>query len=133
VFNLAKSEGIIEVFQPLDLIEKNQAKLIGKQTWKDRKQLAHYFPKQIKLPRDEEEARKVPGLVYIEGEEYCYPHIWSINMSLKLSQMLGAQCLFNPRSLNYCKYKFGLDSIPLGAQTGVPEAFESIFQAYVPN
>jgi hypothetical protein len=54
-------------------------------------------------------------------------------MSLALSKLLGAQCLFNDRSLNYCKFKFGLDSMPVGAQAGIPEAFESIFQAYIPN
>ena len=76
---------------------------------------------------------KVPGQVFVQGAEYCAPYLYSVYASLLLAKTLDAQCLFDGRVLNYCNYKFGLGSRPVGVQDDRIESFHSVFQSFFPN
>lgn len=129
IFEIAKSEGIIEVINPRGIISPVVKDKIVNQVEKDRDQLAKLFPEQITLGDEE----KVPGQIFVNGAEYCWPHIWTIYASLILARALDAHCLFDEHDLIYCKYKFGLSSFPSETEIGRIEGFQTVFNGYVPN
>lgn len=129
MFDIARSEGIIKLINPKDIITQPISDHIDKQIEKDRVQLAKLFPNNITLGDDE----KVPGQIFVGGTEYCYPYMWTIYASLVLSKACNAHCLFDDRVLDLCSYKFGLSSYPTQADTRRIETFHSIFEAYLPN
>jgi len=129
ILEIAKSEGIIEVINPTNIISPVVKDKIVNQVEKDRDQLAKLFPEQIALGDEEQ----VPGQIFIDGIEYCWPHIWTIYASLILARAWDAHCLFNEHDLIYCKYKFGLSSFLRETEIGRIEGFQTVFNAYVPN
>ncbi len=129
IFDVARSEGIIDVINPKNIISQSVSDDIERQIEKDRVQLAKLFPDNITIGEEE----KVPGQIFVGGTEYCSPHIWTIYASLVLAKAYNAHCLFDNDSLGFCKYKFGLSSYPSKADIGSIEAFHSIFEAYLPN
>ena len=129
VFQLARSEGIIEVFKPAEIISSDVKDLILAEVYRDRELLPRFFPDHVTLGDEE----NVPGEIFVDGLEYCAPHLCTIYASFVLARALNAHCLFNMRVLNYCKYKFGLASFPKEGEPGGIEAFQSVFEAYVPN
>lgn len=129
IFEIAESEGIIEVLNPTSIISPVVKDKIINQVEKDRDQLTRLFSEHITLGDEE----KVPGQIFIDGTEFCWPHIWTIYASLMLARAWDAHCLFNEDDLNYCKYKFGLSSFPSGTGIERIEGFKTVFNAYVPN
>lgn len=129
IFDITMSEDIIEIIKPETIINQSLSEDISEQIEKDRIQLSSLFSDIISIGDDE----KVPGQIFINGSEYCFPHMWTIYASLILSRAFDAHCLFNENALNICKYKFGLSSFPSKAEIGRIESFHSIFQAYLPN
>lgn len=129
IFDIARSEGIIKLIDPKNIITQPVSDEIAKQVAEDRIQLAKLFPDNITLGDDQ----KVPGQIFVGGAEYCTPHIWTIYASLALSKACNAHCLFDSGVLDFCRYKFGLSAYPPQADTGTIETFHSIFEAYLPN
>lgn len=129
IFEYAESEKIIEIVDPLDVIDSNLSEQISEQIEEDRNQLLKVFPDLVSLGDEE----NVPGQIFINGKEYCYPYLWTIYASLLLSKIWDAHCLFGERTLNMCKYKFGLSKFNPIRETEKLSAFQSIFEAYLPN
>lgn len=129
IFEIARSEGIIKLIHPKDMLSQSVSDDIEEQVEKDRVQLAKLFSDNITIGDD----KKVPGQIFVAGTEYCSPRIWTIYASLVLAKAYNAHCLFDPYVLDFCKYKFGLSSYPPKADTGRIETFHSIFEAYLPN
>lgn len=129
VFEMALGEGVIENIEPKEIVTEEVVESIHKQVEKDRERLAELFPESIRLGNEEE----VPGQIFIHGSEYCSPNISAIYANLILARAYDAQCLFGDRTLEYCKYKFGLSGVT--KETGVEKvaAFNSVFNAYLPN
>jgi hypothetical protein len=135
IFNVAKSKDIIEIVKPETVIDQSLNDSIAEQVEKDRVQLSKLFPDNIKLGIDVEKDKEgyVPGQIFIDGVEYCFPSMWTVYASLTLARTWDADCLFGDTSLNLCKYKFGLSSFSQNVGTGSIESFQSIFDAYLPN
>lgn len=129
IFEYAESEKIIEIVDPLNVIDSNLSDQISKQIEGDRNHLLKIFPELVSLGDDE----KVPGQIFINGKEYCYPYMWTIYASLLLSKIWDAQCLFGEETLNFCKYKFGLSNLNPIREIEKLSAFQSVFEAYLPN
>ena len=129
IFDIAKDAGIIEIIKPSHMLSKDIKKAIVIQSEQDRAQLAKLFPSRVSLG----ETKKVPGQMFIEGTEYCTPHVYSIYVSLAVARAIGAQCLFSEDVFKYCKYKFGLNRLPLQAKSENIQGFQSVFEAYFPN
>jgi len=129
IFEIARGEEIIDVRDPTSMISPVVKDEIGDQVEKDREQLAKLFPEQITLGDDE----KVPGQLFVNGIEYCWPRIWTIYASFVLARAWDAHCLFSEKNLGYCKYKFGLSGFTPGTEMGKIEGFHTVFNSYVPN
>lgn len=129
VFEIGRGEKIIEVINSPDFITKELIDEIYKQVEEDRILLARSFPTHFILGNEEE----VPGHLFFDGLEYCVERLWPIYAAFVLSKALGAYCLFDDKDLNFCKYKFLLTGFPSLTDHGFIEAFQSVFNAYIPN
>ena len=129
IFDMARAEGIIEVVNPADVISPALTDAIFTEVDKDRALLAQVFPEHVTLGDEEQ----VPGEIFIDGDEYCSPHIGTIYATLLLARTWDAHCLFGERVFNYCRYKFGLSGFPKEAGPGRIEGFQGVFEAYIPN
>lgn len=129
IFDIARSRGIVEVVKPSEIISSALADDILTEIDKDRDLLAKLFPDHVTLSDED----NVPGGIFIDGLEYCTPHLWTIYASFVLARAWNAHCLFNVGVLNYCRYKFGLANFPQEGQLGRVEAFQAVFEAYLPN
>lgn len=129
VFEAARSEGIVEVTKPADIITPALRKDISTQVRQDRTLLAKLFPETISLGR----GNKIPGEIFVEGSEYCAPYVASIYAAFILARAYDAHCLFNKQALDYCKYKFGLTHFPKEGEIGCIQSFQAVFEAYLPN
>jgi len=129
IFEIAKSEGIIEVVYPKKIINDKLRDKILNEIEKDREKLLDLFPTVVKLGDQE----KVPGSIYIDGYEYCWPSLFAIYSSLILSKVWDANCILKPRTLNYCKYKFGINDLNKKNKNEDIKAFKTIFEGYIPN
>lgn len=126
IMNIADSEGIIEVINPLSIFDESYADKLVKQVEKDVSCMLSRFPSVT--VGDEQ----VPGEIIVDGYEYCFPYIGTIYLSLSLAEHLDANCLFNKRVLNFLNYKFGLD-LPKGVNSKELSAFEEIFLVTIPD
>lgn len=129
IFEILQAEGIIEVVNPQSTISTEVSDNISHQIDEDRIALSKLFPESVSIGEDD----KVPGQLFVNGSEYCYPFMWMVYASLVLSKSLDAHCLFNNKTMNICKYKFGLSNLPTNTNMSRLEAFQSIFEAYLPN
>lgn len=129
IFDIARTAGIIEVFDPGQIISPGVRDDIFEQVARDRLVLPTVFPDHSTLGDDQ----NVPGQVLIDGYEYCRPRVWSIYAGLALARALDGHCLFDDSAFNYCRYKFGLSGLPAAAEPGSIESFHRVFQAYLPN
>ena len=129
IFEIAGSEKIIEVLDSTGILTSDLTENIFHEVEKDRELLAKNFPKLVTLGDDE----KVPGQIFINGTEYCVPNIWTIYAALILARAWDTHCLFSEQTLNFCRFKFGLTNFPEKGEQGSFEAFETIFDAYIPN
>jgi len=129
VFDVARQFDLIEVKNPSKIITAKVGKKLSEEVDTDRSVLEKLFPKTVRIGDD----KKVPGQIFIENEEYCHPHIWSIYASLVLAKKWGAQCLFSERVINYCRYKFG-SSFVTNPNIGYPtNPFNTIFNSCLPE
>ena len=131
IFEIAKAENIIEIVSAKDIMLDSFSKYLQIQVAKDRQLLAETFPDIIKLVTEED--KSVPGGFTINGEEFCGLYVWQIYAGLFLSKALGAQCLFNRKSIEYCKYKFGLNYYNGAVSDTKFNANQKIFEAFIPN
>jgi len=129
IFEVAKSEGIVEVKSSSEIMTSTLRDNIFNTVDEDRKLLSKYFPEQISLGDED----KVPGQIFINGAEYCSPYIWAVNADLILARVWDAHCLFDTQVLNYIRYKFGLIGLPEKGEPGSIEAFKTVFESYIPN
>lgn len=129
IFEIMKESNIIELVDPKDIMPEDFIKIFKLQVEDDRQKLASIFPESVKLGDDKE----VPGQIIINGQEYCYPYLWSIYVSYVLARNLNAQCLFSSRAYNFSKYKFGLDNINSSMPNIKLETFHSILESYLPE
>lgn len=129
IFDILRSEGIVEVVKPSEIISPDLKDDIYTGVYKDRDLLAKFFPDHVTLGDEDE----VPGQMFIDGLEYCTPHLWTIYAGFVLAKAWNAHCLFNMRVFNYCRYKFGLTNFPKEGEPGGIESFQAVFEAYVPN
>jgi len=128
VFELLHSAGLIEVIDTHAVLSSDVNKAIVASVDNDVKAVVSQFPDVARLGDE-----SVPGQVFIQGDEYCAPYLYSVYASLLLAKALDAQCLFNRRVLNYCNYKFGLGIRPAAIQNDRIESFHSVFQSLFPN
>lgn len=129
IFTILKDTDIIDIVNPLEVINTDLKNNIEKEVEKDRILLADIFPEDIELGDED----KVPGQIFINGIEYCNPYLSTVYASLLLSRVWKAHSLFNESVFNFCKYKFGLSSYPKEAYPSINESFKTIFNAYIPN
>lgn len=71
--------------------------------------------------------------MFLNGHEYCLPRVGTIYASLALARAWDAHCLFSTPVFNYCAHKFGLGGFPKTGEQGRIQAFQSVFEAYIPN
>lgn len=128
----------IEVATEYDLIEtRDSSEIVNEQLMAkidqevtfDRDLLGKLYPNQVRLGDE----AKVPGQMFIEGKEYCYPRIMSIYTSLILAKAWNAQCLFSDEVLDFCKYKFGTSIVTDHYAGQSPKAFDTIFSSFLPE
>lgn len=129
IFEIAKEEGLIEIIKPKKIISQEIKDNIILEVEKDREKLISLFPNSIKIGDEE----KVPGSFFVEGEEYCTPHLYAVYASFLLSRVYEAHCLFNSHIYNYCKYKFGLENSQTKRSNEIISGFQNIFNGYMPN
>ena len=129
IFELASSENIIKVINPSKIISPDLKNDIYVQIRKDRKSFTKFFPDHVTLG----DSSEVPGQIFIDGVQYCTPHIWTIYAAYILASALNAHCLFDSNVLNYCRYKFGLTNLPKEGETGRVQSFQAVFEGYLPN
>lgn len=129
IFDIARSRGIVEIVKPSEIISSHLADDIYTEVYKDRDLLAKLFPDHVTLSDED----NVPGEIFIDGLEYCTPHLWTIYAGLVLARAWNAHCLFNMRVFNYCRYKFGLANFPKEGEPGGLDGFQAVFEAYLPN
>jgi hypothetical protein len=132
LFEMSKSEKVIEVVSTKEIMSPEWSESLALQVEKDRDLLAKAFPEHISVGNADED-KKVPGLLFIDGSEYCGPLVWQIYASLFVAKAVNAQCLFNQHSLRYCRYKFGIDGISTVAPKAKIEAYRTIFNPVLPN
>lgn len=128
-YEIAKQYNIIEINDPSNILTSKMFKKIDEEIEIDYKVLEKLYPNQVRTGGDE----KVPGQIFIEGEEYCHPYIRSICVSLILAQKWGARCLFPEQVLNYSKYKFGSSLITEKNLGKPPDVFNTIFNSFLPE
>lgn len=132
LFERLNSKGIIEICRPNKIIDGNMIKSIGNQVARDMEILAENFPSIISLNfgKKQPNGRRSPDNIKIGDYEYCPPYLTSIYGGLLLSRLLGAQPLFNKRSFEYLKYRFGVDVNDCQMKL---KSFNSIFNIALPN
>jgi len=132
IFEMAKDNGIIEIINPSKIINPDLKDIIREQVERDINLLKKYFPEKITTRRMGDSERS-PTETIIDGVSYCPVYIWTIYAGLILARAFEANCLFNPRVLYYCRYKFGISGIPLEGDIGKIESFTKVFDAFIPN
>jgi hypothetical protein len=132
LFERLNSEGIIEICKPNKFIDNNMFKFIGNQVARDMEIIAENFPTNISLNfgKKQHNGKRSPDNIKIGDYEYCPPYLISIYGGLLLSRLLGAQPLFNKRSFEYLKYRFGIDVNDCQIKLNT---FNSIFNVALPN
>ncbi len=129
IFQIAHSEGFLEIVDPADVISQQIRDMIFSQINEDRQLLVKSLPETVKLGDE----INVPGSILINGDEYCSVSLWASYGALLLAQSWDAHCLFDERTFNYYKYLFGLKNYPKEAEPGKVEGFHSIFNPLLPN
>ena len=126
---MARDYDLIEVRDPSRIITAKMFEKIDEEVGFDRHLLGRLYPNQVRIGDEE----KVPGQVFVEGQEYCSPFVRSIYASLILAREWNAKCLFQEDVLNYCKYKFGTSLITDPRLVQPPNAFDTIFDSFLPE
>lgn len=129
IFDVIEDQGLLEIIDAQEVMPTGLSEHISQQVEKDRLLLSQQFPNSVRLGEEE----RVPGQIFVDGQEYCTTHVWSIYAGLVLARVLDARCLFSDRVLNYCKFKFGISQLPREAKQDKMAAFQEIFQAYLPE
>ncbi|MDD3364488.1 MAG: hypothetical protein PHZ03_05860 [Syntrophomonas sp.] len=126
IFEMAKSEGIIKTFNMTEVLSNETYETIDKMVERDRQQLIQHFPEYIKKGDEE----NVPGEMFIGERHFCYPNMWTIHAALLLAKKFEGSCLFDQHSLEFCKYKWGLEYAQQGS---LLESFVTVFNTYLPE
>ena len=92
VFDIAKSEGVVEVFKPESLMSKRVAKKIFSKIEKK-------FPSD--LPETNSEKLYDHANIQIGNHKYCQPQIWKIFASMYLARKMNANCFFQPHEIDF--------------------------------
>lgn len=129
IFDTMKSEKLIKIVDPTRIITTDVRSLIDNEVVNDRKILSDYFPDRIRLG----DSDKVPGQIFIDDLEYCFPYLWSIYAALLLSKTWNAESIFTHKVMNFIKYKFGADTLSRKGIPGKTQTYHEIFRAYLPN
>ena len=132
VFERLNAEGIIEICEPSKYISNNLVKEMDEQVIKDMRTLSDSFPSVISFNygKNDETGRISPDELKIGDYEYCPANLFSIYGGLLLSRLIGAQPLFDNRSFEYLKYRFGMDINNCQSEI---KTFSSIFNSILPN
>lgn len=133
IFDIAKTNGIIEISNPAEIIDDQLKDMIDAQIEKDIISLKTIFPKRVKEKHIGKTKGVGPTETIIDGVGYCPPYIWAIYASIILARTWNANCLFNTRSLHFCRYKFGISNFPQEADIGIRQSFATLFESFLPN
>lgn len=129
VFETLKEYDIIEYCNPRDVLSDAEIESVEQEIKTDADRLTHLFPRTIQKNKNEREGGS--GYLNIENQEYCFPMIKSIYLSLQLARKWDAESLFSDHAFNYCKYKFGASQI---SKRNTPvNAFDKIFSTIMPD
>lgn len=102
---------IVEFYERANLIEEIDTSQIFKKSIiesledtveSDIKTLTTLNPKLSNVSQDDH------FVINYKGLNYCFPQLLSLYGDLLLSKVVGANCLFSPRSIEFCQLKFGL-------------------------
>jgi len=129
IFGILRSNSLIEIGDQEAVLTSEASDLIFKEIETDNKMLPRCFPDQIRMGDGE----RVPGQIFIDGHEYCAPHMWSIYATLLLSRAWQAEPLFRDSVFNFARYKFGAASLPSEVRHVRPESFRRIGETFLPN
>ena len=132
IFEIAKSEGIIEIIDPSLVFTDKTREKIYVQIEEDLKLFKKHFPQKISTQKLGEKENS-PTEIIIDGIGYCEPSIWSIYGGLILAKALKANCLFDNWVMHYCRYKFGIKNFPIEGDIGKIESFKKVFDSSIPN
>ncbi len=127
VLEIMETNGLIEIVKPSKLFTPEVKDNIYQDAKRDIENLLTQFESTCKKGD-----KKVPDEIIIEKNPYCGPYIASIYASLKLSEKIDANCLFNQRDYNFLKYKYGLQTNSKINYNAV-QAMNEIFTLYFPN
>ena len=94
---------------------------------RDLRKILETYPEAIKKGPE-----GVPKSIVIDGYEYCGPYLASIYASLKVSNDIGAHCLFGKRDYAYLKYKMGIDYKERTHRMSI-STYSEIFTFMLPN
>lgn len=133
IFDIAKTNGIIEILDPSEIINDPLKDMMDAQIKKDIISLKTIFPERVK----EKNISKTKDVQLIEtvidGIGYCPAYLWAIYASIILARTWNANCLFNAHSLHFCRYKFGISNFPREADIGIKQSFATLFESFLPN
>jgi hypothetical protein len=129
VFDIVDQYGMLEIKDPSSVITDKFLEKINEEYEIERSVFEKLYPNQVRIGDD----NKVPGQLFVEGSEYCYPYIASAYSCLVLSKEWNATSLFSDRIFNYYKYKFGASLISQPYFGGLSNAFNTIFDTFLPE
>ncbi|WP_319642273.1 hypothetical protein [Methanovulcanius yangii] len=132
IFEIAEDFNVIDIKSPNQVINNNISNNICDEIKFDVELLMKLFPDSIK-PIKDSDAGDDSGIhfISIEGEEYCFPMLFSMYTSLRLAKEWNAEPLISDHFYTYCKYKFGLSLIH--DRKSRISAFDSIFSFILPE
>lgn len=96
IFERLEDHGLVEIRSASDVITKEIRDQIFALIENERERLSLTFPRSVKLGKD-----KVPGQIFVNGDEYCSPSIWTMYASFILAKKWDAGLLLPRYSQNY--------------------------------
>lgn len=124
IMQIAQQDGLVEIINPNQVFNNTFKETLEKSVQSDLNRLATLFPEKIDI--------KTHSMIEINGQEYCVPMLLSAYASLALAQETNSHCMFGERTLNYFKYKNGLEVFSQGVYLRDFESFRTVFEGALP-
>lgn len=129
VFEQLESNDILEIKKASGVLTSDIREEICVQIENDRSHLSQIFPDHVVQGDDNE----VPGQIFVDGQEYCHPSLWTIYASLFLAKEWDANLFLPQYSFQYLSYKLGTSSKQLLNSAEKTKAFDEVFSSRLPE
>lgn len=129
IFERLEDNNLIETKKASEVITKKIRDKIYDQIEFDRNRLASTFPNSVKIGKN----NNVPGQLFINGEEFCAPSLWTMYASLLLAKEWNSDLLLPPRSHHYFDRALLRISEETQNKSKKHAAFDEIFKSKLPE